>query len=102
MSRASPPLSARRKRTQPLGGGFGCDVALWCAEHFESHHEFANGRRTKKRGIEVSVKVPFGMGRLVGGSLMKSHRVRKGNFEYAIVGRSYVLQVAADFRHFCG
>src|SRR5213075_17236 len=71
---------------QPRRNDLRRDVALGVSQHFKSNHKFPYGRRAQKRGIEMRMKMPFGMLVAVGWRLVKSHRIREGNSKHLVVG----------------
>src|SRR5580693_5069895 len=87
---------------QAGGGTLRSGIALWFAEHLKAHHKFSDRGRSQQWWIEVRVEMPLGMRRVVGGSRVKAHRVRKWNLEDTIVGAGYGVKDLSKLRVLMG
>jgi hypothetical protein len=87
-ARQSDPLSRRSPTLdlpQPVGGGFGGDVALGSGEHFVTDQKLADGRGAEERWEEMGVEVEGVVRSAVGGALVEAHGVGEGNLEETVV-----------------
>src|SRR2546423_11122019 len=72
---------------KPGRGTFWRNVSLRPAKHFVADHEFLHCSGAQQRRKIVRVEVPFRMRAVVGGSLMKAHRIWKECLKQIIVTR---------------
>jgi hypothetical protein len=87
---------------QAGGGGFGGEVALGHAEHFEADHEFANLCGAEERRVKVGVEVHRIVRLTVCGALVESHGVGEADLEEVVVAGGDGLEDGGEGTTFGG
>src|SRR5690348_3928156 len=83
---------------ETIGRVLRSNIALRHSEHFEADHKFLDGCGAQERREIVRVQMPFGMRRAVGGALVKTHRIGKGNLKQIVVANGDAAENVAKQR----
>src|SRR5665213_3388181 len=84
--------------SQPGGGAFGSEIALWRSQQFKSNHKFAHRSRPQQRRQVVCVQMPLIAEFLVHRLLVDAHGIWKRRLKYIVVANGHLSKYLGELQ----